>query len=248
MASDNVYGTPLSADAGTILVGMVVRVSADNRVVRAQADSTDNLNGLLGVNASGSIEIGGPVNAVCAAVRQPVLCEAGLTLAAGDQLYVSDTQAGYATNVQPAIAAAFAIVEDVGPYTRNQQVFAAISPAGGGGSAGSCGGCDMPNPGANLPNSNTTVNPAVDSASIYRLPADTLTANRVLTLGVGGSPVTNSIVQITRHDLTAHTYEVRDDAATSLFTFPVSPTTPQAATFFFDGTHYVFLNFFYVEP
>lgn len=248
MPSDNVYGTPLSDDAGTILAGMIVRVSDDNRVVRAQADSTDNVNGLLGVNASGSIELGGPVNAVCAAVRQPVLCEAGLTLAAGDQLYVSDTQAGYATNVPPAIAVAFAIVEDVGPYTRNQQVFASISPAGGGGSSGSCGGCDMPNPGANLPDSNATVDPAVDSASVYRLPENTLTGNRVLTLDVNGSPVTNSIVQITRHDLGAFTYEVQDDAATSLFTFPASPSTPQAAAFYFDGTHYAFLNFFYVEP
>lgn len=248
MASDNVYGTPLSGDAGTILNGMAVRMSANNRVVRAQADSAANVRGLIGVNGSGFVELGGPVNAVSAAVRQPVLCEAGLTLTAGDPLFVSDTQAGYATNVEPPIAVAFAIVEDVGSYALTGRVFAAISPAGGGGTGGGCGGCDLPNPGANLPDTDTTVNPASDSASIYRLLADTLTNNRTLTLGVAGSPVTNSIVQIIRHDLTANTYTVNDDAATPLFTFPASPTTPQAATFFFDGTHYVFLNFFYVEP
>jgi len=138
MASDNVYGTPLSGDADTILNGMVLRVSDDNRVVRAQADSSPNVQGVIGVNGSGFVELGGPVNVVSTAVRQPVLCEAGLALLAGDPLYVSDTQAGYATNIAPTIAVTIGVVEDVGPYVRTGQVFATLSPAGV--SAGGSGG------------------------------------------------------------------------------------------------------------
>lgn len=248
MPSDNVYGTPLSGDAGTLLSGMILRVSGDNQVVRAQADSTSNVQAVLGVNGSSFVELGGPVNVVSAAVRQPVLCEAGLTLTAGETLYVSDTQPGYATNVAPAIAVAIGVIEDVGPYALNSRVLASLVGGVTGAGSGGCGGCDMPNPGANLDNTDATVDPAVDAASVYRLPADTLTGNHTLTLDVNGSPVTNSIVQITRFDLSANTYEILDDAATSLFTFSANPATPQAATFYFDGTHYKFLNFFYVEP
>ena len=46
---------------------------------------------------------------------------------------------------------------------------------------------------------------------------------------------------------TGNTYTVKDDAATTLVVFGASPATPQAATFYYDGTHYVFLNFWYVE-
>ena len=87
---------------------------------------------------------------------------------------------------------------------------------------------------------------ASDKASEYTLPAATLSANHVLTLGVTGSPVTSSIVQITRRDLTAHTYTVKDDAGTTLLVFGSAPTAPQGASFSYNGTHFVLASFFYV--
>lgn len=105
---------------------------------------------------------------------------------------------------------------------------------------------DVFNAGAALTDAALTVNPASDNASEYTLPAATLTANRVLTLGVTGSPVTGSLVQITRRDLTAHTYTVQDDASTSLLVFASAPTTAQGASFRFNGTHFTFSSFFYV--
>ncbi len=104
----------------------------------------------------------------------------------------------------------------------------------------------LPKAGANLTDADATKSPASDAASVYTLPAATLSANRVLTLGVAGSPVTDAVVQVIRRDLTAHTYTVKDDAATSLIVFASGPASPQGATFYYDGTHYVFLNFFYV--
>lgn len=124
-------------------------------------------------------------------------------------------------------------------------------PVGPGGATGPTGPtgpeCNGPNPGADLTDADVTKNPASDEASMYTLPAATLTGNHVLTLGVTGSPITNSIVQVVRRDLTGNTYTVKDDAATTLVVFGAAPSTPQAATFYFDGTHYVFLNFWYVE-
>lgn len=105
---------------------------------------------------------------------------------------------------------------------------------------------DLFNAGAALTDAAATVNSASDKASEYTLPVATLTANRVLTLGVTGSPVTGSLVQITRRDLTAHTYTVQDDASTSLLVFASGPTVPQGAVFKYDGAHFTFQSFFYV--
>jgi hypothetical protein len=104
----------------------------------------------------------------------------------------------------------------------------------------------LPKAGANLTDASVSKNPASDAASVYTLPAATLSANRVLTLGVTGSPVTNSVVQVIRRDLTNKTYTVQDDVASSLIVFGASPASPQGATFYFDGTHFKLLNFFYV--
>jgi len=101
-----------------------------------------------------------------------------------------------------------------------------------------------PRAGNDLTNASITRNPAVDAASVYTLP-HILSANHVLTLGVSGSPVTNSIVQVIRRDLSGFTYTVNDDAGTPLIVFAASPVSAQGATFYFDGTHYVRLNFFY---
>ena len=100
--------------------------------------------------------------------------------------------------------------------------------------------------GSNLGNASVTINPASDRSSLYTLPVSTLSTNRTLTLGVGGSPVTNSVLQVVRRDLTNNTFTVNDDAATELIVFAPAPTSPEGATFYYTGTHYALLNFFYV--
>lgn len=110
----------------------------------------------------------------------------------------------------------------------------------------SSGGGAVPRQGANLTDADATVNPASSQISASLLPAGTLSANRVLTLGVTGSPVTGHIYQVLRYDLTANTYAVKDDAATTLYTFAASPTTAQGVTFYYNGTHYAYLSFYYL--
>ena len=105
---------------------------------------------------------------------------------------------------------------------------------------------DLFQAGTALTDADTTIAPGTDKASEYTLPAATLSANRVLTLGVTGSPATSLLVQVTRRDLAAHTYTVKDDAGTTLLTFASAPTAPQGASFTFNGTHFVLAQFFYV--
>lgn len=107
-------------------------------------------------------------------------------------------------------------------------------------------GVIQPKAGANLTNADATINPASDAASLYTLPAATLTGAHILTLGVSGSPITNSIVQLIRRDLTSNTYTIKDDAGTTLLVFASGPSGAQGASFYFNGTHYVFLSFYYV--
>lgn len=89
--------------------------------------------------------------------------------------------------------------------------------------------------GANLGNANATV--TIAGGSQYTLPAGTLTANRVLTLGVTGSPVTGEMIAVVRQDAGAFTYTVQDAAAASLIVLPVS--TRIAAYFKFNGTQFI---------
>ena len=99
-------------------------------------------------------------------------------------------------------------------------------------------------PGPNLTGAaSQTINPASDAASLYSLPTP-LTQNATLVLGVSGSPITDAVVTVWKVGGGAFTYTVNDDASTPLFTF-ASNSTKQAANFYFDGTHYVFLSFVY---
>ncbi len=100
--------------------------------------------------------------------------------------------------------------------------------------------------GSNLTDADATVNPASSAISASVLPASTLTANRVLTIGVSGSPATGLVYQVVRRDLSAHTYTVKDDAGTTLFTFAASPSGAQGASFYYSGTHFVYLSSYYV--
>lgn len=126
MATDFIYGPLYNADSVAWSNGMLLRISGTNRGVRAQADSSAHLQGLVGVNGSGIVGIGGAANAVLAGTRQPVLCETGLTIAAGDTLYVSATVAGRATNVAPGAPIAIGTVEDTSSYSRDSRVSATV--------------------------------------------------------------------------------------------------------------------------
>lgn len=118
-----------------------------------------------------------------------------------------------------------------------------IKGSGGGGGGG---GGTTPNTGTALTDANATINPATDAASEYTLPVTTLTTARTLTLGNTGSPVTGAVVEIVRRDLTANTYTIKDNAATTLFTFGASPSRATAASFYFNGSNYAYLSFRYV--
>lgn len=96
-----------------------------------------------------------------------------------------------------------------------------------------------------LPDNTVTINPATDKATQYIL-AGPLTANRVLTLGNGGSPFTGLNIEILTLDTSAFTYEVRSAAAASLLTFAASPGAGviRSAKFYFNGTNWAFFTEF----
>ena len=138
MANTNsVYGTPTNGDTVPLVIGQVVRIGTTNSVVRAKADSTPHLQGLCGVVGSGSVGPGGPVNIVADAYPQRVLLEPGLTLSAGQTLYVSASIAGSATNVPPGTAVAIGSINSIGTYASDGRVLATLSipatitPSGG---------------------------------------------------------------------------------------------------------------------
>lgn len=97
--------------------------------------------------------------------------------------------------------------------------------------------------GTALTDADVTKNPGTDGVAEYVFPpASFLSANRVLTLGTGGSPATKQVVRIIRQDIQAYTYTVKDDLAATLYVFPASPTSETGASFYFDGTHWKFLS------
>lgn len=106
----------------------------------------------------------------------------------------------------------------------------------------------LPAKAADLTDASGTNSPGTDAASQYTLPAVTLTTNRTLTLGTAGSPATNLVVQVIRRDLTANTYAVINGGGGggTMMTFGASPATSVGASFYYDGTNWNFLNFFYV--
>ncbi len=105
----------------------------------------------------------------------------------------------------------------------------------------------QPTLGSNLTDADATVSPASDEVSEYVLPAATLSANRILTLGIAGTPDFKFVVRIIRADLTNKTYTVKNDAGTTLYTFTASPTGAVGASFYYDGSHYAFLSTYEVS-
>lgn len=96
-------------------------------------------------------------------------------------------------------------------------------------------GSEIPTAGTALTNANASI--TIAGGAQYVLPAATLTAGRVLTLGTGGTPLTGETLVVLRRDATAFTYTIQDDASTSLLVMPAS--VRMAAYFRYDGTHYV---------
>lgn len=113
--------------------GSVIRASANNVATLALADSAPHIAGTLGV-APGIVASGYPFHAILSG-EGPVLCEVGLTLAAGDKLFVSATVAGRATNVQPANPQVVGTVKDISAYAATRVVTAAINTGTGNPSA-----------------------------------------------------------------------------------------------------------------
>lgn len=73
---------------------------------------------------------------------------------------------------------------------------------------------------ADLTDANATV--TVTDGNRMVLAAATLTATRNLTLGITGSPGDKEVIVVERYDTTANTYVVKNNAGTTLYTFPAS--------------------------
>ncbi len=81
----------------------------------------------------------------------------------------------------------------------------------------------------------------VAGGNLYTLPSTVaLTANRTITLGVTGA-ATGELIAVRRRETSAFTLTVKDDAATTLFTFAAGLL--REAGFQFDGTHFVFVGY-----
>jgi hypothetical protein len=96
---------------------------------------------------------------------------------------------------------------------------------------------------SDLTDADATVN--ISDGSRFILPAvllGGLTANRILTLGTSGSPMTGDTVTVERYDVTAYTYAIANGgpAGGTLFTFPVS--VKRRASFQYDGANWVYLG------
>jgi hypothetical protein len=117
--------------------GELVRMSANNTFVRAQADTSPHVAGLIGVNGSGVVGPGGPANIFPIGAQLDVLLETGLTPAAGQIVFVSATTAGRGTTVAPVIAVAVGVIEDASAYARTRLV--TIGTVAGAGAVGAQG-------------------------------------------------------------------------------------------------------------
>lgn len=103
-----------NADAIPLVLGMVVRISDDQSIIAAVADNLTNLRPALGIVESVSIAPSGEGRAQLSGAFTDARFVQGLTLAPGDQVYVSanPATAGILTNVPPS--AAGNVIQEVG--------------------------------------------------------------------------------------------------------------------------------------
>lgn len=99
-------------------------------------------------------------------------------------------------------------------------------------------GSDAPTGGSDLPDSDSTV--TIAGGASYVAFNGTYSANRVLTLGVTGSPITGECIRIIRRDTEAFTLTIKDDAAATLIVLPAGVKFD--AVFKFGGTHFTLLS------
>lgn len=96
--------------------------------------------------------------------------------------------------------------------------------------------------GPNLGDASVTINPGTDGVSLYTMPAATMTANRVVTIGTGTSAnlvAGVTTVYIQRRDLTANTLTIRNGGANGTVipdvVLPASPTYATVVGVTWDG-------------
>lgn len=108
----------LNGAGSALLNGELVRVISNKTIGRATAVSAVGVSAFIGaVACSGNIANGGRANVVLSGVT-PVRMQTGLTLAAGDLIYISGTVAGSGTNVAPGSnAAAIGVIKDTTGYS-----------------------------------------------------------------------------------------------------------------------------------
>lgn len=103
-----------------------------------------------------------------------------------------------------------------------------------------------PRIGTILTDADTTVVPQTEAMGLYILPANTLTANRVLTFTNAGSTATQ-IFGVLRLDAGAFTYTMRNSVPTTLYTAAASPTVPVLYMFYNSGGTWIANTFQYVQ-
>jgi len=106
--------------------------------------------------------------------------------------------------------------------------------------------------GANLTDADATKNPGSDAASAYTMPAATLTAARVITLGVTGTLTAGaSTVWIQRRDLTANTLTIRNGGTNGTgiadVVLPASPAHAMLVGCTYDGVDWIPHTVVYVQ-
>ncbi len=122
-----------NASGAALVQGAVVRATSGSfqtQVTPAQADSAGHSTGLVGVTNTAT-GIGGFCNVVTSGDAM-CLFESGLTLVAGQQVYLSATVAGRATNVAPGTAIIIGIIKNTARYTATGLVNITVSGVGGG--------------------------------------------------------------------------------------------------------------------
>jgi len=103
-----------NVDSIPLVLGMVVRIAADQSIVAAVADTLSNLRPALGIVESISIAPSGEGKAQLSGAFADARFVPGLTLTSGDQVYVSasPSSAGILTNVPPS--APGNVIQEVG--------------------------------------------------------------------------------------------------------------------------------------
>lgn len=135
MPTDSVIVPAFNATTA-LIQGEVVRISANNAIVRAQSNAPGNLVGLIGVTFSG-IGPGGPAQVAVSGLSR-VLLGAGLTPIADETLYVSAVTAGRASNV--ANGPSIGVIKDTTKYAIDGSVIAVLISSGtGSGATGATG-------------------------------------------------------------------------------------------------------------